>query len=329
MNKANIIRFMQALGIDTPNVRRQGWVRGYCPLAPWTHLDYDLSEGHKKKDPNFGIKIDSTESHYYCFSCQSSGDLYSLIQEMRSNNLRKPSGLTYDFSTALQLIATEGDIDELNAELKDLIDGGGAGHGVLEFSEAFLNSYEKAYDMYGKVHPYLASRKVSWDIAKYFDIRFDPERRRIIFPIRGFDGKLYGLHGRAIDKSNDLRYFAYEYLGKRNPTVWLNENNIDFDEPLVLTEGQFDVASIARVYENVIGSQTSALNLDKMRRIKRARTLVSFYDYGTGGDSARAYLDEYCKGKPIALHHVIPTEAEGDAGDMSEKQVYEYLVKHV
>ncbi|QWS69938.1 DNA primase protein [Vibrio phage vB_VpS_PG28] len=328
MNKANLVKFMQALGVDTPNTRRQGWVRGYCPLAPWRHQDYDPYNPSKKKDPNFGVKIDSTESHYYCFSCQSSGDLYSLIQELRTLNIRQPSGQVFDFSTCLQLIATEGDIDELNAELKDIMSSEGSG-GLTEFAESYLESFGKAYDNAGNIHPYLASRKVSVDTARYFDIRYDPEKRRIIFPIRGFNGKLYGLHGRAIDKTNDLRYFAYEYLGTRNPSVWLNENNIDFDEPLVVTEGQFDVASISRVYENVIGSQTSALNLEKMKRIKRARTIVSFYDYGTGGDKAREYLDEYCAGKPISLHHVIPAKEIGDAGDMSEKQVYEYLVKHV
>lgn len=326
MNKTNIVQFMQALGVEFPNTNRQGWVRGYCPMAPWKHQDYNPNNHSKKKDPNFGIKIEPMQSNCYCFSCGTSGDLYSLIQELRMLDRRNPSGKTYDFPTMMQLIANEGDPDELAAEVSEMINGELATSSLLEFSDAYLNSFQKAYNpANGTVHQYLASRGVSVDIAAYFDIRFDPERRRILFPIRGFNGKLYGLHGRAVDKSNDLRYFAYEYLGKRNPSVWLNENNIDFDDTLVLTEGQFDVASIARVYENVVGSQTSALNLDKMKRLRRVRQIVSFYDYGTGGDSAREYLDEYCKGKPLSLHHVIPSESEGDAGDLSEKRIYEYL----
>ncbi|APD18930.1 hypothetical protein [Vibrio phage J14] len=40
--------------------------------------------------------------------------------------------------------------------------------------------------------------------------------------------------GLLIDKDNEVRYYAYEYMKQRNPNVWLNEYQVNFDEPLGL-----------------------------------------------------------------------------------------------
>ncbi len=326
MNKTNLIELMHCLGVENVNTVRSGWVRGYCPLAPWKHAGYNPNDHKIKKDPNFGIKVDPLQSHVNCFTCGTHGDLYSMLLEIRHLNKKNPSGINYNFERAAELIANEGDLDQATAELLQMVNDQGEVEPLTEFSEAWLEQYPKAYSAKG-VHSYLAERNIPVAIAKLFDIRFDPSLGRICFPIRGANKKLYGFHGRSIDKTNELRYFAYEYLGKRNPNVWLNENNVDFDEVLVLCEGQFDVASISKVYENVLGSQTSALNAAKMARIKRAKRLVSFYDHGTGGDHAREYLDQYCAKHGLQLHHIIPTEKQGDAGDMSEREIYDRLIE--
>ena len=330
MNKHNVIQFLAALGVTSPNVRREGWVRCPCPFSPHKHENHYKEANKVKKDPNFGIKISSGESHCYCFSCGTSGDLYSMITELQYLERRNPTGRIFDYATALQLIAEEGSVDALYGDLSArLKDNSNEGHDLIEFPESFLANFPKAYDDHGNIHPYLASRNLPYDLVRHFDVRYHAETRRVVFPIYGFNGKCYGLHGRAIDKTNELRYFAFEYLQRRNPSVWMNEKYIDFDEPIVLTEGQFDLASLCRVYPNVVASQTSALNTGKMKRIAFARRVISFYDHGTGGDKARAYLDEYYAGKNVELFHVIPTEEEGDAGDMSEEQIYHYLVKYL
>lgn len=327
MNKHNAIQFLGTLGIHNPNVVREGWVRCPCPFAPHKHEGYSPFDSKAKKDPNFGIKTTNGISHCYCFSCGTSGDLYGMIAELQMLEKSNPTGRAFDYNAALQLIAEEGSVDDLYSELGGMLADVSTegGNDLIEFAPNFVDSFSKAYDNRGNVHPYLAGRGCTYDLAKHFDIRYDPATRRIVFPIRGFNGKFYGMHGRAIDNSNELRYFAFEYLGRRNPSVWMNENAVDFDEPLVLTEGQFDLLSLARVYPNVVASQTSALNVGKMKRIGFARKIISFYDYGTGGDKAREYLTEYYKNKNVDLLHVIPHPTEGDAGDMTEKQIYDYL----
>lgn len=328
MNKTNLIELMECLGVDHVNTARETWVRGYCPLAPWRHAGYNPNDTQPKKDPNFGIKVDPMESHVNCFTCGAHGDLYSFLVELMHLNKRKPSGIFYNFERALELVRNEGDLDQATQELLALSNEQTGGDKLTEFSNAWLDQFKPAYKA-NAVHPYLASRGVNPQLAAYFDIRYDPKLRRLCFPIRGANGKLYGLHGRAIDKDNEIRYYAYEYMKQRNPNVWMNEHNINFDEPIVITEGQFDVASIARVYKNVLGSQTSALNAFKMRRIGRAKRIVSFYDHGTGGDHARDYLDEYCAKHSLQVSHIIPSEHDGDAGDMGERQIYDLLVEHI
>ncbi|WKC56064.1 DNA primase activity protein [Vibrio phage CAU_VPP01] len=328
MNKTNLEELLQCLGVEHINTKRSGWVRCYCPLAPWKHEGYNPNDTKQKRDPNFGVKVDPMESTVNCFTCGTKGDLYALIMEMRHLNRRNPSGIPYNFERAAELVNNEGDLDQATKELLALTNDQGGVAGLFEFSEAWLNQFPKAYKP-NAVHAYLAGRGITPKMAAYFDIRFDPKLRRMCFPIRGANGKLYGFHGRAIDKDNEVRYYAYEYMKQRNPNVWLNENQVNFDEPLVLCEGQFDVASIARVYDNVLGSQTSALNAGKMIRISRGKRLVSFYDYGTGGDHAREYLDEYCAKHDLQVSHIIPDESQGDAGDMNESEIYDRLIEHI
>ncbi|APD18931.1 hypothetical protein [Vibrio phage J14] len=41
MNKTNLEELLQCLGVEHINTKRSGWVRCYCPLAPWKHEGYN------------------------------------------------------------------------------------------------------------------------------------------------------------------------------------------------------------------------------------------------------------------------------------------------
>src|SRR5207247_2076034 len=76
---------------------------------------------------------------------------------------------------------------------------------LLEYPETMCSGLEPAY-YEGAVHPYLTQRSVGYALAAHLDLRYDPARFRVVFPIRDAGGVLRGLHGRLVYEGGDLPY---------------------------------------------------------------------------------------------------------------------------
>lgn len=64
---------------------------------------------------------------------------------------------------------------------------------------------------------------ISYDIQKLYDVRFDLESHRIVFPIRNRFGKIVGVKGRLISKEDERFEPKYIYLHKCNISQeWFN-----------------------------------------------------------------------------------------------------------
>lgn len=296
---------------------RAGWVVGHCPRI-WKH-------GGKDNTPSFAIQdTDKKKSRCHCWSCGFSGDLTDLLMDV-GVYVRKHQLPGYDISMASQLISTEFEDLEFNPD--GIPDYDEAPEKIeTVFSEQWLKSF-KTIDQFPEAVEYCQGRGLDSQMMQRLDLRYDAKQRRVCFPFRNFKGELMGVQGRAIDKTNDLRYYQYGYTGKRNPHIWMNESNLNLDDPVVLCEGPFDLASIARVYSNVAASFTSGISKSKLMRVASGGLIISFYDYGTGGDAARETITKYLPGYPVI--HIIPTEQEDDAGNLPVQSVASYLQPHV
>jgi 5S rRNA maturation endonuclease (ribonuclease M5) len=124
-----------------------------------------------------------------------------------------------------------------------------------------------------------------------------------------------------IDKvdGDALRYKQYRYEGLVNGSVWMGENWADFDQPLILVEGPFDLASVMRVYPNVVASFTSGLSVEKCLRLGGVSEIMTLYDYGRGGEAARQKISKVFKKIPV--RHLIPTKEQDDPGNMTEDEI--------
>ena len=96
---------------------------------------------------------------------------------------------------------------------------------------------------------------------------------------------------------------------------------------MVLTEGPFDLAKVSLVYPAVMASMTASLSAGKLKRLRDATCLVTFYDYGHGGDLARQRLSEWAWREHVPISHVTPSEADGDPGAMHPVSIYDLLIK--
>jgi hypothetical protein len=309
------------LGVKVDDkVKRTGWVVSTCPFAPWKH------ESGIDRNPSFGVSVEGNDLNrrqvYHCFSCQATGLFDDLPFNLRELWREDAKGVPRpNFGEALQIIVAEEEDDIDFDHLPDYEEPKIDPDKVVIWPEWYLESFKSVYGFESALN-YLDTRQITNDVIKRLDLRFDTSRDRVCFPIRDFDGRLVGLHGRHIG-DHPLRYYAYGFENRRNRLPWVGEQWLDFDLPVLLVESVFDLASVLRVYSNAACGLSAGLSDRKIQRVEGAVQYVTMYDYGTGGDRAREALSRVLKG--VSVLHATPTEAQGDPGEMDENEVYELL----
>lgn len=314
MNKKQLKEWLHCLGSEADNSSDAGWVQCKCVLAPWTH-----SKG-TDSNPSLGIKVDNMKAagQVHCFACNFGGDQMDLLLELHRLNKADKQG-EYDIAGAMKLLTSAeeeaplslGDIGDYEEDVTSLPEDGKL------FPEWWLNSFPAGYD-----HPYLQTRKggmVPYAVAKALDLRYDPVRQRIGFPIRDEKGFLRGFHGRDVTGKQELKYCMYPYQKETNPMVWLGEHWVDYEKPVVIAESVFDLARIYQVYRNVVCPLTASISSEKIKRIGAATEIFCIMDDDNAGHAATAKLQKYL---PDSVFKVIPLpEGAKDPGDMSVHQV--------
>lgn len=233
MNRADIKTLMRDVFGRNFQMQDQGlWVGMRCPLAPWTH-----EKGHDGS-PSAGVSVvDDGQSIFNCFTCRSkgtSGPLSRLLQQYSDY-----SGKNYD---ALIEEIEEGEF--LGPTTSPSYDQ------LLEHeTEVLMPINEGIYmDLYDSAvgHPYLRERGISDNTAEKLELLFDPEDSegdaRILFPVRGPDGLLYGFSGRAI--SSKARLKVRDYHGLPKSRCVLGSHMGGSADRIVVVEGLIDTALV-------------------------------------------------------------------------------------
>ena len=320
MDEKLIINMMHHLNSRASEEQnREEWLTFTCPLAKWRH------QRGTDTNPSFGVsKSDKGGYRYYCFSCESHGNLSELPYTIKMLLGQEDNP---NYNTSLALKALDGIDTNIKVNIKPYGDKEGGSKGrLVVFPEEYLEHYRLAYDV-PIAREYLQSRKVSLESCKHFDIRFDQRAMRVCFPIRDHTKSLVGFHGRDITGKSKLPYLVYTYNKSSTNIVWVNENNIDPNKPVILTESVFDMTSIWRVYKNVICSLSCGIGLPKLNRLKGIHKLLTLYDYGKGGDRAREKISKVLN--KAGVLHLSPTEKQDDAGEMTKLELVRILNQHI
>ena len=319
MKRQRIEALLECLGAYVPKAQpREDWVVSHCPFAPWDH------QSGVDNNPSFGVKVvPGGRSFFHCWSCGAGGGLEDLFLDLYLKAKGSPDLDLYDWKTAQDIVDSEAD---------EPIDGDGfleapglpqTKHTVSPWPEHYLDAY-KPVTASLLARGYLVERGVL-EVSEALDLRFDPSRMRVCFPIRDWEGLLAGLHGRRItDKPPP--YYAYGWNNKRNPIVWLGEHWVDEDRPVVLVESVFDLARVYRVYRNVMCALSAGLSKEKVERVNHLRSAVTMFDWGKGGDAARDAIDKYAE---FPCVHLVPPEAAGDPGNMTLGLIDDLLSQHL
>lgn len=324
MKRDDGTKFLKGLGSKVPQSQpRSQWVIGDCPLGPWRH------DGGKSSPEVFGVKIGPGDSFCSCFSCGYHGSGRDLLMEIRALNKKQPSGKSYPFGDLMQLIADAEATAELDLDvplLEDVLFGDHNVRKLHPFDEDWLASFA-GVEGFPWAEQYLLERNCWPAMWEHLDLRVDTFQKRILFPVRDFSGVLMGLHGRAVDPDDDLRYRMYLFEGEKNPEVWLGEHTVDLDKPIIIAEGPFDYASILRVYRNVVCPLFANPNQAKIKRMSDAFQWITLLDRGKGGDSGRAKISQTLPDHMVT--HLKPTEGRKDPGEMTVPELVELLSPYV
>ena len=142
MKPHKIVQFMKAVGVmNASDHKRGGNVVGRCPLGPWSHKAGISSEF------TFGTKIEHGDPPCNCFACGYKGTLGTLLQRVIGENKLNPSGLDYDFKTAMDLLVeAEEDDPEIDFDaIPDIEENLAANKNAMHlFPEAWLSTFPLA-----------------------------------------------------------------------------------------------------------------------------------------------------------------------------------------
>ena len=274
MNEANLRDTLSELGIDVLHKNGRGWLVASCPFAPYRH------EFGTDRNPSFFIKInDQGFSGYNCLSCHSKGNVHKLISRLAQYREED-----YD-KLVIRSIKREtpdrfGGWDDRRSHIAEEMD-------PLD-AEIYFRMYSNAWDE-AEARAYLKDRGVTKSAAELLELRFDPDSKRILFPVYDHTHALFRFTSRTILPTNDRRPKVRDYAGLKKEQCILGEQLIDPNKPLLLVEGLFALAKMisigARDMVNPVASMGSSLSRTQVNILADfAQPVYLLYDLDFAGD---------------------------------------------
>lgn len=227
---------------------------------------------HSDSDPSLAIDID--RNYYYCFACHRSGNALSWMIDYE--------GLSYPEACekvqivtgkTLQPISTSESMRFYRKMRK--IKSGSRTDNLQSREYQSLAEYNK-YS--GNLPQLWLAEGISTNAMHHFNVRTDPTRNRILYPIYDQNGKFICAKGRTtLSDYKLLGIPKYKYLGKIGINDFFvgwkeNQGCILETEKVILFEG---IKSVMKAwdwgYKNCLACETSALNDEQVKFLIKNR----------------------------------------------------------
>lgn len=262
------------------------------------------AEGHEKRGSCF---INKETSVWHCFTCGESGRFPRFVSKVLNKSidfsekwLLENCDYTYvDSPVSLEEI-------NLNKENKDV---------NVYIDDSILDSFES-------YHPYMTQRHLNSDVLKRFEVKYDPETKSIVFPVRDVKGRLVGLTRRSVEgKKFDINkgfdkkniYLLYEAIKYKQVVVVESQIN-------ALTSWQYGVPSIALFGA---GTPIDQLNVLKDTSISH---FILMYDNDDAGRKGANKFKSFMKNKFVT--DIIMPKGK-DVNDLTKEEFYSILDKNL
>lgn len=157
----------------------------------------------------------------HCFACGFKGQLYDFVAEAAEQTVAwAKKWLTQNF--------TEQVLESDNIAIDEPINLNNRKKANKTLSESILDKFQSW-------HPYMQKRKLSREVCKKFDVKYDPVTECIVFPVRDINGKLKFLTRRSvnsklfiIDENVEKEVYLLDNIIKNNiKEVYVCESQIN------------------------------------------------------------------------------------------------------
>lgn len=188
MNVETLERLLRDLGIPQDLDHDATKFQVSCPLAPWTH-----EKGTDNK-PSMLVDIGEKMPRYHCFACKSHGWLSTLVKNYNKlANGRVPVNSYFSkFAHLRPGVRRKRKVEPAMPLPEHLMNG------LFDFTE-----YEDAI-------AYLESRDIDTNVAIEYNIKYDPERDMVVFPVYNARGQFMGAVGRSLQEKRFHNYFHFK-----------------------------------------------------------------------------------------------------------------------
>ena len=304
MTEQPLVILLNKLGI-IPQGRNGDWLQVSCPLS-------HLHQGGHDENPSCGISIsEEKESIVHCFAC-GTRTLSAMLATMVYTHDIHPNTIRYYIDhEILQEKAEAIDFQDKFRPQKREREPIPVPDHILEVFQP--NTKAKAF---------LESRKINPDLAKNIVCY----KNGIVFLIKDEDKKTYWLHYRAI-QNKEFRYlkpkeFNINYEWGRSDS-WYGMDEIDWNEPIMLVEGEFDVERLKTMgVNNVLASHGSIGKYSaKVKRLNRANLVILGFDADQTGKRYKQNAKQALKCKTIDLDWSVV--GANDAGDLRSRKDFD------
>ena len=231
----------------------------YVGLSPFTN----------EKTPSFFVS--PQKKCWYCFSCGEGGTVIKFVQKYHKVN----------YETAVKMLSSWGHISLGNEEPlmalirkykkreEDIIP-------VRKELDANIMSKYKNITISSWIE-----EGISKDVLEKYQVRYDDNACRIVFPIWDINGKIVNIKGRAAHpqwKEFGMAKYIYYYPLGKNDLLWgyhFHINNILEKKEIILVEGEKSVMKLeTNRINNVVAIGTSHISKEQTKILLKLRVNV-------------------------------------------------------
>lgn len=267
-----------------------------CPFAPYEDDDpgsetygAPYHDGGTDRHPSMSIKIDPQgPSLYRCWACHNEGTLTDLVYRL---NWLERGNLSHLVIWVEENEKHEGEPDQFRGVLTEK---------ELEvLSEDELTAFRDRYPAYMKRRGF-----PEW-ICRRWGVLWDPEMRRVVFPIRRRDGALLGFMGRRTSRNGGAKYLPYLNFEKSRALIGIH---LVGDRPghVILVEGTLDAMRLSQYGYNAVAIMGSLLSDEQaalvIENFLRQDVILMFDGDGSGRDCAESAIHQL--EEHVALYRV-------------------------
>lgn len=260
---------------------RDNWV-GLCPF-------------HLESTPSFSVHKDDLVGH--CFGCGIAGRLDILVSRYAGcspANARQKLGLT-----SLPWIERE-----YRPEPEP------------KYPQSWIRAWKRISN-----HPYLVRRGFDRKIVEHFQMRWDPDTKRVVWPLQTREQRVVGAVGRATD-GRDPKYLFYWNCDKGEslwtaPSFWQDQ---DF-ESVIVVEGILDCMWMwQQGLRNTVSPIGAHLTKAQLAQLKEFNTVTLALDNDKEGRIGALKAEEALKSSCNVRYAMYPEHAK-DANDLTGEEI--------